>query len=758
MNAVGSLHLHEATTPAEKQSTSVIGRRFVHAWSSRQPWGPYVPGSDGRDLRIDLLRGFAVVAMVVDHIAGSSPLYIFTGGNRFYTSAAEGFIFISGLVMGLVYRRFIQRDGLSIPLRRALERSLTLYLLTITLTLLVITLSESSAVHWAQGVDLSDRFSFVVSVLALHRTYYLVDIPLLYTILIVVAPLALLLLSQGRTAVVLGASWILWLAYQFFPAETDVPWVISGNYLFFASAWQVFFFTGLVLGWHHAGLTVRLARFPRRTALFASFVGTALFVGFYWVINRLPTFWQAADPVDVQEIRLFLIDAVFGKADVRPGRIIASIVVFGFLYLLVTEFWRPIYRALGWFLLPLGQSALYAYSAHVLIALPLALAIDSTAVPQTIQQPLNGLIQLAVLVLIWLLIRRRILFIDPARGWARYVLPAATVIATLILLPLDPSPRTPGIASVAAATDPYASRVARAFGTPIPGRPHPNETVVALPAPRPSLRQVGLPAIGPEARASQYVGSIDGSFQNIRFYSPALDREMQYFIYLPPRYTQENRSYNVLIMLHGNSGSFEEWPGYGLVGAADELIAARELLPLIIVMPQGDFSYWVNQADGGLKYGDYTVVDLVRHIRATYRVLPGSEHWAIGGLSMGGFGALTAAFRYPDVFRVVGAHSPALPAEGERDFLGVGKEFADRDPTQLALKLTLPSKLHVWIDAGDEDPWVDRGEQLGRRLTRRGVQVETHVFPGEHWGGYWMEHIVDYLHFYDRALNPERQP
>src|SRR5579871_6283932 len=79
------------------------------AISSLGAWA-YV-AEDGRDLRIDLLRGLAVLAMVIDHIAGPSKLYLLTGGNRFYTSAAEGFIFLSGLTVGLVYRRIAEKDG-----------------------------------------------------------------------------------------------------------------------------------------------------------------------------------------------------------------------------------------------------------------------------------------------------------------------------------------------------------------------------------------------------------------------------------------------------------------------------------------------------------------------------------------------------------------------------------------------------------------------------------------------------------------------
>ena len=148
------------------------------------PWGPYVAPGSGRDERIDLLRGFAVVAMVVDHIAGPSWLYSITGGNRFYTSAAEGFIFISGLVMGLVYQRLIERDGVG----PSLWRALALYLITVTLTFFFVPTSELLGLHWAQGVDFRDPAAFIVSVLTLHRTYYLVDIPLLYTLLLLVSP------------------------------------------------------------------------------------------------------------------------------------------------------------------------------------------------------------------------------------------------------------------------------------------------------------------------------------------------------------------------------------------------------------------------------------------------------------------------------------------------------------------------------------------------------------------------------------------
>src|SRR5438045_7516164 len=105
--------------------------RHLSLWSALRrglPRWAYV-AEEGRDLRIDLLRGLAVLAMVIDHVAGPSKLYLLTGGNHFYTSAAEGFIFLSGLTVGLVYRRVAEREGLSTAMRRLLVRSWTLYVL-----------------------------------------------------------------------------------------------------------------------------------------------------------------------------------------------------------------------------------------------------------------------------------------------------------------------------------------------------------------------------------------------------------------------------------------------------------------------------------------------------------------------------------------------------------------------------------------------------------------------------------------------------
>ncbi len=747
------------------------------ATSNPQPGLPQAGEGSRRDERLDLLRGFAVVAMVVDHVAGASVLYGFTGGNRFYTSAAEAFIFISGLVMGLVYRRLIHRNGLGASLERAVQRSVTLYLLAVTLTLFFVPLSELLRLKWAQGIAFNDPSAFIVSVLTLHQTYYLVDIPLLYALLLAAAPLALAMLAQGRWAVVLAASWLLWGLYQFFPAQAAFPWPIEGNHLFFFAPWQVFFFTGLVLGWYHSELSERLAAFPRRAALAASSVGFAALVALYLIVEKL-----------APDVQLFLLEAVFSKADVRPGRIVASIVVFAFFYLLVAEAWRPLSRGLGWLMLPLGQSALYAYAAHVALVIPLQWLADALAAHGIAVGASNVGVQLMALAGIWLLIKGRVLFVNGGSGSARYAWPTGAAVACLLVVtsigsttlpPADLAEASEPDSNVAepvgVAPDPKAARFARVFGTPVPvsartAHAGSNEARPARPAalPEASGTQPSSDNLGQIASKDgsagthpvpEYVGPLQGSLETATFFSPSLGREMPYFVYLPPEYHSRGDRYPVLFMLHGignggsNLGGNEEWLAYGLIDWADEMIALGEIRPLIIVLPQGDSSYWVNLVDGPA-YGDYLSIDLVEHTKRTYRVLPGAQHRAVGGLSMGATGALINAFVNPTVFGVVGAHSPSLPEEGWYEFLGSGHDFARRDPISLAFSEALMNDLAIWIDMGDEDHWLSRGEALRAALDECGITHEWRAFPGEHWGGYWGEHIPDYLRFYDAALAP----
>ena len=716
-------------------------------------WGGY-QGEGRRDLRLDFLRGFAVFAMVVDHIGGPSWLYALTGGNRFYTSAAEGFIFISGMLVGVVYGRIVARDGFAAGVRRAVERAGVLYLLTVGVTLPLLLVTELLDLPGATGVYLTDPLALVAGILTLHRTYYLIDVMVLYTLLLAVAPLALYLLVQGQTRLVLAASWGLWLLFQIVPDQAEIPWTIAGNYLFHFSAWQVFFFTAMALGFHRDRIAPWFPPLRQRILLVLSGLGVAGLVLLYRLGDGLWAWLPFTAPALADPNDLFVL--IFAKGDVRPGRIVASIVVFGFLYLLVSVAWRPLYRALGWLLMPLGQNALYAYTAHIVLVVLLGIALEPLSALDRQSRALNTALQLGATLVIWGLIKGRVGFPSPQHRVRWALVPAALGVAVLLIMPLDPSPTQPGWAEppvAEAASSPR--RAANPFGTPIPRRAGANPPGLPAPPPLPDPRQAAVSWSAAERNdLPEYVGPIRGRFLERSFFSRALGREMPYFVYLPPQYDGADRSYPVLYMLHGASGAFEEWPATGLVDLLDRGIQARELEPFIVVLPQGDFGYWLNHAWEGPRWGDYVTRDLVAHVDGSYRTLRRPHRRAIGGLSVGGTAALAHAFTWPQRFGIAAAHMPALREDNsEISFLGEDEDFAARDPVSLAQRLSSLDQLQIWLDGGDEDDWYPRLAMLHEVLLDRGIEHHWWIWPGDHDLGDMARHIPEYLRFYSRALN-----
>src|SRR5512135_3375076 len=141
-------------------------RTFPNIWALPQvlqgEWA--YPALDKRDLRLDLLRGFAVVVMVVDHFGGSSWLYLVTGGNNFFVSGAEAFIFISGLVVGMVYGAIALKQGIRAAQIKALQRAWTLYKLAVVLTLLFAAFSVTFGLEWAKDLNIRDPLTFTFNV------------------------------------------------------------------------------------------------------------------------------------------------------------------------------------------------------------------------------------------------------------------------------------------------------------------------------------------------------------------------------------------------------------------------------------------------------------------------------------------------------------------------------------------------------------------------------------------------------------------
>ncbi|HET7767299.1 MAG TPA: alpha/beta hydrolase-fold protein [Chloroflexota bacterium] len=258
---------------------------------------------------------------------------------------------------------------------------------------------------------------------------------------------------------------------------------------------------------------------------------------------------------------------------------------------------------------------------------------------------------------------------------------------------------------------------------------------------------------------------VAGTVLERRFHSPALGRELPYRVYLPGGYDQPSapdtspRRYPVLYLLHGLGGGIQQWSRLGLEAELD-----RQGTQAIVVAPAGRAGYWVNHADGGPRWADYVANDVVAHVDATYRTVPRREARAIGGISMGGHGALQLALNNPQVFGTAGAHSPALRTrETAPHFLGgllmaaspavvPQQAYAVRDPIILATLAQADAPPRLWIDTGETDPWRPRAEELRLALRARGWQHLWSVQPGAHDGPYWTRRLPEYIRYYREQL------
>ncbi|HYK97931.1 MAG TPA: OpgC domain-containing protein [Candidatus Acidoferrales bacterium] len=354
-------------------------------WLRRLAYAAVPEAAGKRDLRIDLLRGFCVFVMTIDHVGGeSSWLYVLTGGNRFFVSAAEGFVLLSGLSMGMVHANTISRDGVRAMFGKVAGRVRLLYVLTVALTISFAGVSALFGTPWAAAATPADsKVEFALEVITFHRSYSLTDVLVLYTLLVLAAGPALFAMSRGFTWLVLALSFAAWTLAQVSLDLVPRAWpIVDGGFPF--SAWQLLFFLGLAIGYHRR----RIEPFLRPSRLIA--VGVASVVALV-VVNLIATHYVAGwIGVDVQ-------DLLFDKNDARIGRVLALLGAASFLYAMVTLAWVPVRRAAGWLLMPLGRRSLFAYGVQLFVV---AFWSSELMAPVRLDRE-NALFQGAAVLMVW---------------------------------------------------------------------------------------------------------------------------------------------------------------------------------------------------------------------------------------------------------------------------------------------------------------------------------------------------------------------
>lgn len=246
-----------------------------------------------------------------------------------------------------------------------------------------------------------------------------------------------------------------------------------------------------------------------------------------------------------------------------------------------------------------------------------------------------------------------------------------------------------------------------------------------------------------------------------------LDKKMNLAIYCPDGY--EQTALPTLYFLHGRSGDESLLQWLGIDQAADEMMAAGEIEPLIIVCPCLDNSRGINSSEEyqevegkyGIvhkgRYEDYLLEEVMPFIDSTFHTVNDRSARYIGGISSGGYTALSIGLRHQDLFSKIGGHMPAIDQSYEDEdesYFENEAMWLKNDPVHIAEQSTFEA-LQVYLDDGkhDEGQFYRSCDKLFHILQKKGANVQNHLFEGNHSGEYVVSNLKKYLHFYNGIIS-----
>ena len=297
-----------------------------------------------------------------------------------------------------------------------------------------------------------------------------------------------------------------------------------------------------------------------------------------------------------------------------------------------------------------------------------------------------------------------------------------------------------------------------------------------------------------------------GTVRTDTIWSQSLGAAKALVVYLPPSYQRAaGTRYPLLVYLHGRTGNERNWVDAGRLHLTMDSLTRAGAPEAIIAMPDGDdgwYATWNQLGDVNAcradtsrrepaatycvpwtRYDDYIARDIVAYMDTRYRTKANRESRGIAGLSMGGFGALTVALQYPEVFAAAASHSGVVSPRylGPTPFLpparyansaaelqaAAGNLWSDlrwvmgkdtigwnaRDPGRMAQRLQrraatgAPRLPQLMVDVGVDDPFINQNRDLDATLTRLGVPHRYAEWPGAHSWSYWQRHAAESLEF-----------
>lgn len=260
--------------------------------------------------------------------------------------------------------------------------------------------------------------------------------------------------------------------------------------------------------------------------------------------------------------------------------------------------------------------------------------------------------------------------------------------------------------------------------------------------------------------------------------SKILGTKVRYTIYLPFDYETSSRYYPVVYLLHGYTDNDMGWIQFGEANMiADEAIAAREIPPMIIVMPDAGVSWYINNYDGSVRYEDHFFQEFMPYVESHYRIRAEKNYRGVAGLSMGGFGTLVYILRHPEQFTAGAALSAAVntteqfvamddrgwgrwpttiygPASGEAR---ITEHLLSYNPIHIAETADVEQlkTVRIYLDCGDDDYLTIGNAMLHVALAKRQIPHEYRVRDGAHSWPYWRSGLLEALKFIGSSFHKQ---
>ncbi|ADO48822.1 OpgC domain-containing protein [[Enterobacter] lignolyticus] len=369
-----------------------------------------------RDLRIDMLRGIALVMMVVAHVEILSAFNVVTWERFGLTTGAEGFVILSGFVLGFLKRRQLHTEPLLSVSYSLVRRAATLYIVNIVIILTILIFRHFSFIDTFELTHFTDRYSGVAyamypvseqvkeawynEILFLQIGPHQSQILGLYFYLLLLSPIFLWLLYSGRAVILLSISLIV---YGYFQVTREHLISAEFDFAFPLMAWQFIYVLGMCCGWYKEEL-LSLARTQSGRAVVSGMVLIAVVMMFI-AQNHTNPFMPRFLLLHVIPAKNFdwLYHNFAGKNELGPLRILNDACLIVSVYLVLTYFWAPVNKLAGWFLIPLGQNSLYVFILHVYVVLAVSQFVTFNLWERS--WVLNTAIHASCLSFLWLMAR-----------------------------------------------------------------------------------------------------------------------------------------------------------------------------------------------------------------------------------------------------------------------------------------------------------------------------------------------------------------